>query len=350
MTQITLAQRLIAYCQEKNYKIDKGAGEKNIIYVEGMYPDGTLNDDVFNVWNDARLVIDFKKDIPEIIGAWEATTEPGKYYTEKPFNVAGAARIAFGQYQSWQISNIGQIDQKNSQVALIQTGGKVTVYRDLNQDGTRTGDRLDTGFFGINQTGANDAPPNDIGIWSAGSLVGRNRDGHQQFIAMCQQDPRYLKNNQYIFQTTIIAGDDLFERYPPTIATSQLNQAIATAAQTLRDMNTADGPDSGNNACAWSINRVLQQAGIAPLGENPNYVPSLVDALKSDRGQLINRSDAKAGDLVIAYEESHIGIGLDDLCATVLSNSSSRARFSWESDTDFDNYYGGESTIYRLIK
>lgn len=94
----------------------------------------------------------------------------------------------------------------------------------------------------------------------------------------------------------------------------------------------------------------MQQAGIPPLGENPNYVPSLVDALKSDRGQPIKRSDAKAGDLVIAYEEAHIGIGLDNLCATVLSNSSSRARFSWESDTDFDNYYGGDSTIYRLIK
>lgn len=347
MTQPTFAQRLIAYCQEKNYKIDQGVGEKNIIYVEGMYPDGTLNNDAFNAWNDARLVIEFKKGRPEIVGAWEATTEPGKYYTQKPLNIAGAARIVFGQYQAWQIGTLGQ---KDPQVALIQTGGKVSVYRDLNQDGLRIGDSIETGLFGINQTGANDAPPNDIGIWSAGSLVGRTSDGHRQFIALCKQDSRYLKNSQYIFQTIVIAGDDLFKRYPPTIATTQINSAIANAATTLRGMSTADGPDGGNNACAWSINRVLQQAGIAPLGENSNYVPSLVDALKSDRGQLIKRSDAQAGDLVIAYEEAHIGIGIDNLCATVLSNSSSRARFSWESDTDFDNYYGGASTIYRLIK
>lgn len=343
----TLAQRLIAYCQAKHYKIDRGLGEKNIIYVEGMYPNGTLNDDAFNIWNDARLVIEFKKDIPEIVGAWEATTEPGKYYTEKPLNIAGAARIAFGQYQSWQL---GTLSQKNPQIALIQTGGAVTVYRDLNQDGLRIGDRTSTGNFGINQTGASDAPSNDIGIWSGGSLVGRTSDGHQQFIALCKQDPRYLKDNRYIFQTTVIAGDDLFKRNPPRITTTQLNQAIATAASTLRGMSTAAGPDGGNNACAWSINRVLQQAGIPPLGENPNYVPSLVDALKSDRGQLIAPSDAKAGDLVIAYTEAHIGIGLDNLCKTVLSNSSSRARFLWESDTDFDNSYGGASTIYRLIK
>lgn len=347
MTQPTFAQRLIAYCQEKNYKIDQGVGEKNLIYVEGMYPDGTLNNDAFNAWNDARLVIEFKKGRPEIVGAWEATTEPGKYYTQKPLNVAGAARIAFGQYQAWQVGTLGQ---KDPQVALIQTGGKVSVYRDLNQDGLRIGDSMETGFFGINQTGASDAPPNDIGIWSAGSLVGRTADGHRQFIALCKQDSRYLKNSQYIFQTTVIAGDDLFKRYPPTIATTQINSAIANAATTLKGMSTADGPDGGNNACAWSINRVLQQAGIAPLGENPNYVPSLVDAIKSDRGQLIKKSDAQAGDLVIAYEEAHIGIGLDHLCTTVLSNSSSRARFSWESDTDFDNYYGGASTIYRLIK
>jgi hypothetical protein len=115
-------------------------------------------------------------------------------------------------------------------------------------------------------------------------------------------------------------------------------------------MSTAEGPDGGNNACAWSINRVLQKAGIAPLGENPNYVPSLVDDLKGGRGQLIQGNEAKPGDLVIAHGEAHIGIGLDQGCATVLSNSSSRAKFVWESDTDFDGSYGGSSTIYRLLK
>lgn len=352
---LTLAQCIIAYCEEKKYKIDRGIGEKNIIYVEGMYHDGQLNDDAFNVWNDSRFVIEFKKDIPEIIGAWEATTEPGRYYTLQPINLSGAARIAFGQYQSWQVGTHNQADPHE---ALIQTGGKVTVYRDLNKDGLRIGDRIETGTFGINQTWGGDSPTNDIGVWSAGSLVGRTREGHQQFMALCKQDPRYIKNRSYIFYATLIAGDDLFKRYPPTIATKpvvtgtteQLNNAIANAAINLRGMSTAEGPDSGNNACAWSINRVLQKAGIASLGENPNYVPSLVDALKGGRGQLIEGKAAKPGDLVIAYGEAHIGIGLAPGCATVLSNSSSRASFVWESDTDFDGYYGGSSTIYRLLQ
>ncbi|NJP10836.1 MAG: hypothetical protein HC866_16300 [Leptolyngbyaceae cyanobacterium RU_5_1] len=130
----------------------------------------------------------------------------------------------------------------------------------------------------------------------------------------------------------------------------ELNPKILTAAQSLRGMCTTDGPDGGNNACAWSINQVLAKAGIAPLGDNPNYVPSLVEALQGDRGQQVSRSAAKAGDLVVANGEAHIGIGMDEGCHTVLSNSSSRGAFQWESDIDFDGYYGGSSTIYRLIK
>jgi peptidoglycan hydrolase-like protein with peptidoglycan-binding domain len=129
----------------------------------------------------------------------------------------------------------------------------------------------------------------------------------------------------------------------------QLNQAILKAALNLRGMSTAHGPGGGNQACAWMLNRVLEKAGIPTLGENPNLVTSLVEALQGGRGQLVSKAEALAGDLVIAYGEDHIGVGLDDGCKRVLSNSSSRASFRWESNTDFDGYYGGSSTIYRLI-
>ncbi len=138
---------------------------------------------------------------------------------------------------------------------------------------------------------------------------------------------------------------------PPIAApVADLNAAIVAAATKLRGMSTAEGPDGGNNACGWTVNKVLQEAGIAPIGENPNYVPSVVEALQGARGQAISRDAAKAGDLVIAAGEAHIGIGMTDGCTTVLSNSSSRARFQWESDLDFDGSYGGTSTIYRLLQ
>jgi hypothetical protein len=133
-------------------------------------------------------------------------------------------------------------------------------------------------------------------------------------------------------------------------ATADLSAAILAAAESLRGMCTVDGPDGGNNACAWSLNRVLSKAGIAPLGDNPNYVPSLYEALQNGRGKEVSPAEAKAGDLVIAFGEEHIGIGLTDGCDRVLSNSSSRALFGWESDTNFGDSYGGPSTIYRLIR
>jgi len=133
-------------------------------------------------------------------------------------------------------------------------------------------------------------------------------------------------------------------------AAADWNAAILAATESLRGMCTAEGPDGGNNACAWSLNRVLSKAGIAPLGDNPNYVPSLYEALQNGRGQAVSPADARAGDLVIAFGEEHIGIGLDDGCSRVLSNSSSRALFGWESDTDFGDSYGGPSTIYRLVR
>lgn len=145
-----------------------------------------------------------------------------------------------------------------------------------------------------------------------------------------------------------LVGTPTFYKAEPSLP--NLNVAIVTAAKQLFGMCTMDGPDGGQNACAWSVNQVLRIAELPELGDNPNYVPSLLEALINGRGMAIKRADAQAGDLVIAYGEAHIGIGLDDGCRTVLSNSSSRGQFCWESDTDFDGYYGGSSSLYRLLR
>lgn len=157
-----------------------------------------------------------------------------------------------------------------------------------------------------------------------------------------------------VYFKTLVAPEHLLEQAAlETAATSalqtDLNAAILAAARHLRGMCTMEGPDGGNNACAWTINQVLEHVGVAPLGENPNYVPSLVEALQT-RGRTLDRAEAKAGDLVVAFDSAHIGVGLEDGCTIVLSNSSSRRAFVWESDLDFDGYYSGESTIYRLLR
>jgi hypothetical protein len=98
------------------------------------------------------------------------------------------------------------------------------------------------------------------------------------------------------------------------------------------------------------VDRVLQAAQIPSIGENSCYLPGVLKALEAGRGQKVSPEAAKAGDLVIAYGEEHIGIGLEDGCRTVLSNSSSSACFNWVSDLNYDDQYGGPSTVYRLVQ
>ena len=79
-----LAHLVVAAMERKGYQVDRGPGEVNIVYVEGMNPDGTANADEANKWNDLRLLIRFEGGEPRIIGEWAATTEPGRYWTENP--------------------------------------------------------------------------------------------------------------------------------------------------------------------------------------------------------------------------------------------------------------------------
>lgn len=205
-----LAARIVQYMRQKRFQVFTGPGERNIVYVEGMDPDGSLNADPPNQFNDLRLVIECVDGRPAIIGRWEATTEPGSHYTNNPMNPRGAARIRFGQYRAWQV---GQHGQSNPHEALVQAA-PLTVHRDANRDFQRPGDQEDTGLFGINQHWGYDLPRQDIGEASAGCLVGRTREGHREFIRLVKQDPRYRASSSFLFSTTVIAGDDLVRTAP----------------------------------------------------------------------------------------------------------------------------------------
>lgn len=206
-----LAGRLIKYMRGKSYHVSTGPNQYNIVYVEGMNDDGTENDDAPNRFNDRRIVIEIVGGTPEIKGMWEATTEPGTYWINNPMNPRGAARIQFNQFKAWRVG-----PHKDQPLALVQVSN-LTVHRDFDRNGIRTGDKLHTGSdFGINQHHANDAPRHDIGRWSAGCLVGRTKAGHKEFMSIIMKDRRYQLNSNYIFETTIIPGDDLLKEFPIT--------------------------------------------------------------------------------------------------------------------------------------
>ncbi|MBE9228741.1 peptidoglycan-binding protein [Phormidium sp. LEGE 05292] len=205
-----LASRIVKYMLAKQYKLFTDSQYYNIVYVEGINPNGTLNNDNPNYFNDIRSVITFENGVPKLAGIWEATTEPGAKYTYRPMNPNGVARIHFGQYKAW---SVGMHGTSNPHEALVQVA-PVTVYRDLNKDFIRIGDRIETGLFGINQHWGYDFPKNDIVGASAGCLVGRSTKGHREFMALVKRDQRFLTTKQYVFISTIIPGDDLVKNFP----------------------------------------------------------------------------------------------------------------------------------------
>ena len=200
----TLEGRLVNAMLASSQWLNRHPNCVNVVYVEGMDADGTANDDAPNVFNDLRLVLRVNRaGKPGIVESWDATTEPGKYYTSvQKVDPRGAARIAFGQYKAWSVGT-HRAGTKTAHEALVQTA-PISVYRDMNEDFERQGDERFSGLFGINQHWGYDLPKSDIGRASAGCLVGRTKTGHREFMKLCKADPRYVANNSYRFMTTVV--------------------------------------------------------------------------------------------------------------------------------------------------
>lgn len=193
MIDLTTSSQILKYCQSKKYPI----GDFNIVYIEGIDINGRLNSDAPNQFNDVRAVFNKSK----CLDCWQATCEPGAWYTRSPMNPDGAFRIAFGHHAAaWEIGIHGNSDPHES---LIQVG-EVRGHRDYNQDFVRSGDQEVRGYYGINQHWGYDMPPGDIGQASAGCLVGRSRLGHQQFMQFCKN------SGKRYFDTIVVPGDEVF--------------------------------------------------------------------------------------------------------------------------------------------
>ena len=209
---VRLLKRILRFMQNKGYWIARSPRMRNIVYVEGMNADGSLNADAFNHWNDRRIVFRINPGgRPEMLVNDQATTEPGSHYTWNPLNPKGAARIAFGQYKAWAVGL-----HKGVQPALVQRE-KIRLHRDLNKDGFRSSsDPIDIGkTFGINQHSTRPGTaPEFVDSYSAGCMVGRRYAWHLSFLEIVKQDERYRQNRGYLFISTIIPGDKLVKEQP----------------------------------------------------------------------------------------------------------------------------------------
>ena len=200
----TFAGRVTKALLEQGHWLCRHPECVNIIYVEGMDTNGDANDNTPNQFNDLRILLRINRaGNPDVVDEWEATTEPGKFFTVGPeTHEGGAARIAFGQYKSWSVG-MHRAGAPSAHEALVQVA-PIEIFRDLNADFQRTGDKRFTGIFQINQHWGFDLHKTDIRNASAGCLVGRTKAGHRAFMSMCKSDPRFLANNGYRFMTAVL--------------------------------------------------------------------------------------------------------------------------------------------------
>lgn len=200
-----LAGRIVRAMNRAKHWINRHPSCLNIVYVEGMNADGSANANQPNHFNDMRLLLRITDGgVPRIEGAWDATTEPGEYYTKQEIlDPGGAARIAFGQYKAWRMGkhNRGTVNEHD---ALVQVG-PITVFRDFNKDFKRNDDKQETrDNMGIQQHWGYNSPRNDIQKASAGCLVGRSTAGHLEFMALLKKDARFIANPNYTFMSAVM--------------------------------------------------------------------------------------------------------------------------------------------------
>ncbi|MEO0332166.1 MAG: hypothetical protein AAF223_10845, partial [Bacteroidota bacterium] len=83
-----IAAVLVNYARSQNWEVRTGERRYNIFYVQGMFPSGIQNDNKPNQFNDSRFLVEVNPT-PRLVGAWEASIEPGNYYTKQPMNASG---------------------------------------------------------------------------------------------------------------------------------------------------------------------------------------------------------------------------------------------------------------------
>ena len=197
-----IAAVLVDYARKNKWKIRTGEHRYNIFYVQGMFPSGIQNENAPNQFNDSRFLVEVNPT-PRLIGAWEASIEPGNHYTKQPMNSDGAAHIQVpGQYKAWRIGK-----HKGREIALVQVA-PVNIVRDYNRNSkVDKGDKKEYSIIGANQHSGSDQKFVDNA--SAGCPVGRTSKGHQEFMSYLHKDLDYQADNNFIFSTTFIQAKNL---------------------------------------------------------------------------------------------------------------------------------------------
>ena len=213
-----LASRVLMFLVDNNLQVSLKPGECNIVYLQGVSRDGTINTNRQFCFNDRRLIIKFDSVggiyVPKLSGNWLATCDPGDTYWYSPMNPKGCASILgrkskrqFAHFKAWKTG------RHKDQYALVQAA-EITVLRGENET-PDTGD-----YFGVNQHtvahGLSYSLEDPIHGYSAGCAVGADRKEHdKEFMTQVDADPREKANKgRYLHVSTFIRGNSLEYAFP----------------------------------------------------------------------------------------------------------------------------------------
>ncbi len=134
------------------------------------------------------------------------------------------------------------------------------------------------------------------------------------------------------------------------VTSGNIQQRICSAAAAYQGQNTSAGPANGALACAWAVNNVLRNANVSSV--DGNSVRDMESVMRSGRGSQVSQGTAVCGDIVLVTGSSnHVGICMNTGCTQVLSNSSGRRSFSWQSGPTFAPSYNDPNfRIYRVTR
>lgn len=205
------AQKIIQAMQAHGYRVDSGDDVMNLVYLEGMDLTGAPNGNRPNCWDDLRILVRNGTGGPKVLGAWEATTEPGEYWSspEHRMNAAGAFHIDLGQQTAWVPGSYHDAPALVQAKAIHGTrDGKVHYARD---------GKPDFGDFGVHHHKGYDYPKNNIGKSSAGCQVGRTVAGHMEFWNILKTDKRFSPT--FVWTSTVMPAAWVTSAAAPILVT-----------------------------------------------------------------------------------------------------------------------------------
>lgn len=261
---------------------------------------------------------------------------PGCYYGRGDVQLTGQSN-----YQYW--SNRLGVDLINHPELANQPDLAATIAVEGMRDGTFTGRRLGQYISGDHRD-----------FVGARHIVNDSDKSDQ----VAQQADRFLGALNQCATIATTTDTNLTSANHPGQLTAHANgnateQKIVNAINGHYNESSEGGPGSGELACAYEVNRVLEDAVGHKIGSNSNYVPSVEADLQQGAGTRVTTASAHAGDVIVfrGSQGEHIGFCMNDGCSQVISNSSSKAQFRWVGSRDsYDAYYGSQSAnhIYRV--